>query len=340
MRSLDRIRATIDFKPADRLPVIAQVFAHTAVIAGKTILEYVSSGFQMAECQIKALERYGYDAIFAVMDVNIETEALGSRLVYRPNDYPYVQSHAFTNQTNLEAISTPDPSTAGRMPEILKALRIMRHETGNEVLVVGFVLGPMTLATQLIGIESALFLAIDDPDSFEKLLDFATKVCIRFGVAQLEAGAHLPLVFDPSASMAVIPANFFREFELPRLNKIFNAFRSAGAAAGWLHIAGPLTPVLPLLGETGANVYNFDYCVDPNEVLGIRSQLCFNGNIKSLDFEIAEPEDIFNESLRLKELFSARGGFILSSGCEIPPGSKPENIEALVAATRKEKLRN
>ncbi len=228
----------------------------------------------------------------------------------------------------------PDTSTAGRMPEVLKALRIMRHETGDEFLIVGFVLGPMTLATQLVGMETALYLAIDDPDSFEKLLDFATKVTIGFGTAQMEAGAHLPLVFDPSASMAVIPANFFREFELPRLNEVFKAFRSAGAAAGWLHIAGPLTPVLPLLGETGANVYNFDYCVDPNEVLNLKSQLCFNGNIRSLDFEIAEPEDIFNESVRLKELFSARGGFILSSGCEIPPGAKPENIAALVAATR------
>ncbi|MGC9963898.1 MAG: uroporphyrinogen decarboxylase family protein [Syntrophobacteraceae bacterium] len=334
MRSSDRVKAAINFEPTDRLPVIAQIFAHTAVIAGETIQEYVSSGRRLAECQIKALERYGCDAIFAVMDVNVETEALGSELVYRLNDYPYVQSHAFTRSTNLEAVSTPDPYTAGRMPEILKALGIMRREVGDEVLVVGCVLGPMTLATQLVGMETALYLAIDDPDGFEKLLDFATSVIIRFGTAQIEAGAHSPLVFDPSASMAVIPASFFREFELPRLTQIISAFQSAGASAGWLHIAGPLTPVLPVLEQTGANIFNFDYCVDPNEVLSLKPQLCFNGNIKSLDFEIAEPEDIFNESLRLKDLFSVKGGFVLSSGCEIPPGSKPENIEAMVAATR------
>ena len=182
--------------------------------------------------------------------------------------------------------------------------------------------------------ETALYLAIDDPDGFEKLLDFATRVIIRFGAAQIEAGAHLPLVFDPSASMAVIPASFFREFELPRLKQIVKAFQSVGASAGWLHIAGPISSILPVLGQTGANILNFDYCVDPNEVLGIESRLCFNGNIKSLDFEIAEPEHIFNESVRLKNLFEPRGGFILSSGCEIPPGSRPENIEAMVAATR------
>ncbi len=94
MNSFERILATVNFENADRLPVIAQVFGHTAAIAGRTIRDYVTSGSELADCQIKALERYGYDAIFAVMDVNIETEALGSRLVYRSHDYPYVRDHA------------------------------------------------------------------------------------------------------------------------------------------------------------------------------------------------------------------------------------------------------
>ena len=334
MKSIERVLATVNFERADRLPVIAQVFGHTAVIAGKTIYDYVTSGSKLADCQIRALERYGYDAVFAVMDVNVETEALGSRLVYRSNDYPYVRDHAFSKATNLDSVSIPDPYSAGRMPEILESLRIMRRETVDEVFVVGCVLGPMTLATQLVGLEEALYMAIDNPDGFERLLDFSARVVIEFGSAQIESGAHAPMVFDPSASMAVIPVSFFREFELPRLNKIFKAFKAAGASAGWVHIAGPLGPALPFLGQTGANIFNFDYCVDPNDVLTTGPRFCFNGNIKSLDFETAQPEDIFNESLRLQELFSLRGGFILSSGCEIPPGSKPENIAALVAAAR------
>jgi uroporphyrinogen decarboxylase len=335
MKSLERIQATLRFEHADRLPVIAQVFGHTAVMAGKTIRDYVTSGSELADCQIRALQRYGYDAVFAVMDVNIETEAMGSRLVYRSHDYPYVLEHVFSKTANLDAFSIPDPSSAGRMPEILEALRIMRRETGDEVLVVGCVLGPMTLATQLAGMEEALYLEIDDPASFERLLDFSARVAVGFGAAQVEAGAHTVLVFDPSASMAVIPASFFREFELPRLNKIFKAFQAAGASAGWLHIAGPLGPVLALSGQTGADIFNFDYCVDPNDVLAQSgARLCFNGNIKSLDFETAQPEDILKESVRLRGLFSSRGGFILSSGCEIPPGSKPENIAALVSAGR------
>jgi len=334
MKSIERIQAAINFEATDRVPVIAQVFGHTAVVSGLTIQDYVRSGRVMADCQMKALARYGYDAVFAVMDVNVETEALGSRLTYRPNDYPYVQSHAFSKDTNLKAIPLPDPSSAGRMPEILDAVTTLRREVGDEVLVVGCVLGPMTLATQLLGMEKALYLAIDDPEGFERLLDFSTQVVIRFGIAQIERGAHLPLVFDPSASPSVVPPRFFREFELPRLKKVFAALDAAGALAAWLHIAGPTASILPFCLESGANLVNFDYYVTPDELMSKAPSTCCNGNIKCLDFEEEVPEKILSESTGLLEAFAKRGGFILSSGCEIPPRSRSENVDALVSATR------
>ena len=220
------------------------------------------------------------------------------------------------------------------MPELLEAVRILRQELGDDVLVVGCVLGPMTLATQLVGIETALYLAIDDPERFGHLLDFATEIIIPFGVSQIEAGAHLPIVFNPSASPAVIPYQFFREIELPRLQKVFAAFKQAGAAANWLHIAGPAKPILSLYPQAGVDIANIDYEVNPLDAQRALPQICLDGNIKPLAFVEATPDVIADESSRLMNLFADRGGFIMSSGCEIPPESRPENIAAMVAATR------
>jgi uroporphyrinogen decarboxylase len=157
-------------------------------------------GELLAWCQLKALEQYGYDAVFSVMDVNVETEALGSVLNHRKNQYATIEAYALSKEDDWGDLSPPDPERAGRMPQMLKALRILRNELGDETPIVGCVMGPLTLTTQLIGMEKALYLAIDDPDRFSRLMDFATEVVIRFGVAQIRAGAHLPIVFDPSAS--------------------------------------------------------------------------------------------------------------------------------------------
>lgn len=336
MNSLERIKSAVGFKTPDRTPVIAQVFGHAAVLSGVALGDYVQDGDLLARCQIEALERYGYDAVFALMDVGVETEAVGSILTYRPNQYPIVSSYALTGDAEIRGLSAPNPYRDGRMPELLKAARQLRREVGDDALVVGCVLGPMTLATQLLGIEKTLYLAIDEPEKFADLMDFAETVVIRFGIAQIEAGAHLPIVFDPSSSPAVIPPQFFREFVFRRLERVFAVLKRAGAIANWLHIAGPIESILPFYPRAGVDIANFDYCVDPLDACKAIPRTCLDGNIKSLSLVDETPDALAEESNRLLARFADRGGFILSSGCEVPLESKPENIRAMVSAVRKE----
>ncbi len=334
MNSLERVVAAVGFQEPDRVPVIAQVFGHAAILAGVPLGEYLRDGEILARCQIKALERYGYDAVFALMDTSVEAEAAGTRLIHRDHMYPIVDRYILDDADRIATLPLPDPQRDGRMPELLKAARILRSEVGGKVLVVGCVLGPMTLAMQLLGPDKALYLAADKPELFARILDFAVDVAVSFGCAQLEAGVHLPVVFDPSASPAVITAQFFREFELPRLKKLFSALKAGGAAANWLHIAGPAESILPFYPEAGADIANFDYSVNPLRAREILPTTCLDGNIKPLSFVEGRPDEIASEATRLADLFGSRGGFILSSGCEIPPEAKPENIAALLSVRR------
>jgi uroporphyrinogen decarboxylase len=157
---------------------------------------------------------------------------------------------------------------------------------------------------------------------------------VRFGQAQLEAGAHLAVVFDPSASPAVVPPQFFREFELPRLRRVFQALAGSGALASWLHIAGPSGAIMPYYPAAGANIACFDYCVGAAKARDQLPTTCLTGNIKSMMFVEGNPADIEAEGAMLLGEFRDRDGFILSSGCEIPPESAPENVAALVKAAR------
>lgn len=332
MNSLERILRTISFQPADRVPVIAQVFGGAATLAGVPLDQYVRDGELIAKCQLSALRHYSYDAVFTVMDVNVETEAVGSVLEYRPNRYPTVARHALSEDEDWTAWTTPRPSKSGRMPEMLKALGILRSELGEEVLIVGCVTGPWTLTTQLLGMERALYLAIDDCARLERLMDLATDIIIDFGVAQIEAGAHLPIVFDPSASPAVVPPQFFRELEFPRLRRVFQVLAEAGAPASWLHIAGPVQSILSYYEPAGVSIANFDYCVNPDDARRRLPKTCLDGNVRPIAFVDSSPADIKSQSKDLLDAFRDRGGFILSSGCEIPPESAPDTISALVSA--------
>lgn len=334
MNSLERVSACVGFGETDRVPVIPQVFGHAAMMQGVPLDAYVQDGDLIARCQADALDRYRYDAVFTVMDVSVEAEAMGASLRYFTNAYPVIETRPLAAADDWSTFPMPDPGRAGRMPEMLKALKILRHDLGDRFPVVGCVMGPLTLAAQLLGAEEVLYLAIDEPERFAGLLDFSAEVALRFGVAQIEAGAHIPLVFDPFASPAVIPAQLFREFELPHLKRVFEGFARHGALASWLHIAGPAQPILHLYPSAGVDIANFDYCVSPAEARYRLPASCLDGNVRPMSFIDGSPEDIRAEASSLLGSFRDRRGFILSSGCEIPPESKPENVAALVEAAK------
>src|SRR5208282_4198248 len=100
MNSLERILAAIRFEEPDRLPVIAQVFGHAASVSAVPLDAYVQDGELIARCQMDALQKYGYDAVFTVMDVSVETEALGSALRYKKDRYPTIEHYAFSKETD------------------------------------------------------------------------------------------------------------------------------------------------------------------------------------------------------------------------------------------------
>ncbi|NTU42141.1 MAG: uroporphyrinogen decarboxylase [Nitrospirales bacterium] len=332
MNSIERIIAAVGSQGHDRVPVAPLVFGHAAVLSGTPLREYLTNGKTLAQCQVNSLKRYGYDAVFAFMDTSVEAEALGLPLRYREDVYPSIGRH--WEASDLRNLSVPDPLSAGRMPEVLRAARILRQDVGNDVLVAGLVLGPMTLATQIMGMEKALFLSADEPERFEALLDFCIEVAIRFGTSQIEAGAHLPILFDPSACPEIVPPSFFRQRILPRLKRAFSAFMKAGAAANLLHIAGKTASILSYYPEAGVHIAGFDNPVKPEEAQKALPATCLFGNINCLSFMDARPEEIQVEASRLLKAVEGRRGFILSSGCEAPLETRPENLDALVAAVR------
>ena len=77
-----------------------------------------------------------------------------------------------------------------------------------------------------------------------------------------------------------------------------------------------------------------NFYVDPSRAQRLLPETCLDGNIKPLSFVEATPDAISAESSRLLELFGSRGGFILSSGCEVPTESDPRNVAAMVRAPR------
>ena len=60
-------------------------------------------------------------------------------------------------------------------------------------------------------------------------MEFITNQLIKFGTAQIEAGADVIAISDPSATGEILGPGFFREFTIKYINRLIDIFREKGA---------------------------------------------------------------------------------------------------------------
>lgn len=335
MNSLERVHATLKGDRTDRIAVIPEVAGVTSTLMGGTVRDYVTDGEVIARCQLSARERFDYDAVIAFADLCIEAEAIGCKAVFPENNYPHIKEAVVKTSADIDNLTLPDPQKSGRMPELIKAVSIMKEACNGSVPVVAHALGPMTIAARIMDIEKMLYMIVDEPHNFRKLLDYTLKVSNRFIDALVDAGADCIIMFNPAASPAVLPARIFREFELPNLKEIFSLLKKKNKGVmSWYSVAGATQDVIKDVGQASVDILTIDYLVPLDIAYSLSPSLTFNGNIKSLSFVNESPESIYKNAESLLEGSLEEGRFILGSGCEVPPNSKSENIEALVRAAK------
>ncbi len=337
MNSTERIRSVVHFQRTDRPALVPEIIAVAATMAGETVRDYVTSGQLIAQCQINARDTIGSDALFAISDLCVEAEALGCDLAYPEMNYPYVVKTLIKKPEDLRKIKIPDPDRDGRMPELLRAVRLLKDETKGATPVIANAIGPITLASRIMDIEQMLYMIVDEPEKFGEVMEFCLSVVTKFAVALVNAGADGIIMFDPTASPSVLPAKIFNRFEVEPIRSVFAAVKSARQDIfTWYSVAGPVQTNLDILTAVGADITTVDYLVPIETAIQHSVYTVINGNIKPNLFLEGSECEILEESKALLAAARNTERFILGSGCEIPLNSNPENIIAMRKAVEEE----
>jgi len=329
MKPLDRVLNAVNLQSTDTIPVLPLVGIHATEISGVKVEHALRDGREMARAMLFSLRRYGYDGIFPFMDLSAEAEAIGCETCRREGEIPTVVKPVVSSPEDVKRLATPEPSKDGRLPHFLEAIKSMSEEVGKEVAVCAYVTGPLTLASHLIGM-TELFLNIRrNPDMLDELLDFTAQVGATYGKALVNSGSHVIMILEPVAAL-VSPAHF-RRFVSSRVSAIARELR----APTLLHVCGNASPLLDEMMGTGVNGISIDAPVDIGFAREKTSgRLCLIGNVSPVDVMLhGSPEDVrkaCEECIRK----GGRRGFVLSSGCEVPKKTPPENLETMVRVAR------
>lgn len=176
------------------------------------------------------------------------------------------------------------------------------------------------------------------PDKVLKAIELMTPIVAETGKRGAQGSGALGVwIGGLRSNSSFLSLKQFEKFVLPSLVAVVNTLVEAGLVV-YLHFDQDWTPNLPYLKELpkGKCILATDGTTDlikAKEILG--DHMCLMGDVPSTLLVLGTPQEVEDYCRQRIEIVGAGGGYILSSGCELPIDAKPENVAAMLASVEK-----
>ena len=305
-------------------------------IVGITYAEYTHNVEKMVKCEVEAVKRFDYDWVYLNPDDNMEFEPLGVKTKGEENIPLAGYEFLSPSWDTLKNLKIPDFQNDGRMPDFLEAIRGIKQELGDTVVLTGRVAAPFTSVALLYGVENALTLLFENPELFKKTADFFIELMKEWGKAQIQAGADAIWVGDCVASSGFISPKHYAEFAAETALKLNEALKKQGAIV-FYHAGESSLPHLDLMAGTHSDALSIRGKIslkEVNETIGKR--ICLLGNICGIStLQLGSPEEVEKEMIRIMEEGKKGGGYIFNSEEGIPRETPEENMKIMMQTAKK-----
>ncbi len=326
---LELIEQALRCEDSDRTPVVPLVGLHSSVYSDMDVLDLVQDADAQSKSQLMALRKFGYDGVFTCMDLTMEAEALGAAVDFPENAFPYVRQHPIDEPLDILELEMP-PVVDTRMNIFVDTAEKLVKEVGETHLVSSYMIGPFTLAGHLLGVEEMLELSMEEQDQTKSIVGHCQELLVPLVEKFAEVGTHNIVILEPTASSSIISPRFFQKYSQPYLAKLVDGIQRRGAKAT-VHICGNTLPIISAMCDTGADALSLDSVVDLSEAkVRSKGRSGIMGNVDTSLMLTGTPKEIHDAARDCLDKAAKGGGYILSTGCDLPLETPPVNLQALV----------
>lgn len=271
-------------------------------------------------------------ASVSLMDLSVEAECFGSQIHISDDEVPTVTGRLINSMEDAEKLQVPKVGAA-RSGLYIEAIGKAVNLISDRPVFAG-VIGPFSLAARLMDVTGIMMECYDEPDMVHAVLCKATEFLIKYCCAYKAAGADGVVMAEPVAGL-LSPA-LEEEFSSPYIKQIVDAVQDDGFIVIY-HNCGDNTPhMLDSILSTGAAAYHFGNSVDMEQMLSnVSEDTVLMGNVDPAGVIRNGTEKSVKEAVfSVMNACCKYPNFVISSGCDIPPMSPWENINAFFEAVR------
>ena len=337
MSTRERMGALLSGDPVDHIGLFLFARGFSARNAGIPLKDFYTNPQKSLQAQIWTSQMYGQDENTKFGFASAAAWDFGGDIKMPEGEFdqtPIVTRYPVESEEDVAKLSIPDIKTSGMMPLNNEFCRLQEKAGVMVTMSIG---APLMYASSVCGLGTLSKWMIKKPDLAHHLLRLVTDYSLetarywvdRFGAENIEFRTS-----TPTSSNQVISPKQFLTFSLPYLKELHEKVLQMGVRYLFTHICGEQNLNLAHFagipyGDPG--IVSFGHEVDISDAIAHFGDKCIIvGNVEPRIILTESPETVYEVSRQCIEKGKhAPRGFILGSGCELPPMAPPGNVWAM-----------
>lgn len=297
---------------------------------GITVKELISSSDYQAQGMKVIADETDAAGSVSLMDLSLEAEAFGSTIVVSDDEVPTVVGSVVDDEDMAEALQVPEIG-AGRTQIYIDAIEKAVKLITDRPVFAG-IIGPFSLAGRLMDVSEAMIYCYEEPDMVHTVLEKVTEFLIKYALEYKKVGAHGVVMAEPLAGL--LSPDLAEEFSAGYVKKVVDAVQDDEFIVVYHNCGGGVIAQAESIVDTGAKAFHFGNAIRMENIVDLIPQdRIVMGNVDPAScFRNGTPEKVREATLDCMEKCCSRPNFVISSGCDIPPLTPWENINAFFAA--------
>jgi len=333
-RLAERSEVLLHGQRPDRVPLYPFALGFCARNVGYPLSSMYNDPEKSFMAQLWTFEQYGFDGIPEFGYASYGGWEFGGEIKFPSGEWEQAPSHgkfAVNSEKDLEKLKLPNVKKDGMLPIAMEFSKLQDKFGMPISIVLG---GNFTIAGNICPVEKLCRWMVKSPESVHRILRLATDHIIevvQYWVDTFGADRVMPKIWEPLAANYIISPKQFEKFVLPYLKETSKKILAMGIKHIFYHICGEQNLNLPYwakvpMGNPG--IVSVGHQVDLSTAIKYFGNTCIiAGNVEPAVIQNGSPQQVYELCKAcIKKAKYAPRGFMLMSGCEIPPMAPPYNV--------------
>ena len=280
---------------------------------------------KMARAAASTFKQTGMPSATLPLDLCATAEALGAELNFYEDgrlQFPQVRKVIFQNTKEIGEVVVSGKWKDGRIRLICEAIRLVREDVGEDLVISGLIPGPYTLLLYLCNLPNMVMEMKKEPQAVLDALINLSSFLAQIGKAYREAGADFITIHDMGGSAGFVGPSVYEQFVFPAEKDLIGKLPKPNV----LSICGRMDKALHLMAQTGADAVSVDQMTDLKSAREALKNVMLFGNLDPVETLSRGDEAGIAQAVTTAKEASVDA---IWPGCDLVPSTPLHNIQRM-----------